>query len=65
MDVVFKISSLTILLLLMQILSLSFGHPQCLDGKPPFKPVGGLEFCSEYTDFGCCTRDEERKIIAR
>lgn len=31
------------------------GHPQCLDFRPPFQTEAPLQFCSNYTDFGCCT----------
>ncbi|KAK6182587.1 hypothetical protein SNE40_010238 [Patella caerulea] len=35
-------------------------HPQCLDFKSPFLPSQAHQFCSQYSDFGCCTkRDDE------
>ena len=37
-------------------------HPQCLDYRPPFVPEKPLEFCSEYTDFTCCSWHEDQKI---
>lgn len=45
-------------------------HPQCLDFRPPFNPEGALQFCTEYSNFGCCTnrddldvRDEYNRIM--
>lgn len=45
-------------------------HPQCLDFRPPFNPEGSLQFCTEYSNFGCCTnrddldvRDEYNRIM--
>ncbi|CAI9728909.1 1 isoform X1 [Octopus vulgaris] len=39
-------------------------HPQCLDFKPPFQS-NSLEFCSQYRDFGCCTKQQENAIFQR
>lgn len=41
------------------------GHPLCLDFGPPFKAVGGLSFCREYSDLGCCTSDDDQRISTR
>ncbi|OCT57280.1 HHIP-like protein 1 [Xenopus laevis] len=43
------------------LLGTGFAHPQCLDFKPPFRPVQELTFCVQYKDFGCCdsVRDGE------
>ena len=41
------------------------GHPQCLDGKPPFESSPRLQFCTEYSDVGCCTSLEDRRINER
>lgn len=30
-------------------------HPQCLDFRPPFNAETKLNFCSRYSNFGCCT----------
>nr|XP_022332698.1 HHIP-like protein 2 isoform X2 [Crassostrea virginica] len=45
-------------------------HPQCLDFRPPFNPENPLQFCTEYSSFGCCTnqddldaRDEYNRIM--
>ena len=36
------------------------GHPQCLDFRPPFTPVNGpLVFCSNYSDFTCCSTEKD------
>ena len=40
-------------------------HPQCLDFRPPFKSDFPLEFCREYSDFGCCTWERDRQIQRR
>lgn len=32
----------------------SLSHPQCLDFQPPFEETS-LPYCSEYTEFGCCS----------
>ncbi|KAL5008854.1 hypothetical protein ScPMuIL_014435 [Solemya velum] len=37
-------------------------HPQCLDFKPPFHPEQELSFCSEYSNFGCCTKRHDNEI---
>ncbi|XP_075719877.1 HHIP-like protein 2 [Rhinoderma darwinii] len=42
-----------------------FGHPQCLDFGPPFKPTVHLEFCSQYQEFGCCDQDKDNTIAER
>ncbi|XP_072350321.1 HHIP-like protein 1 isoform X2 [Scyliorhinus torazame] len=41
------------------------GHPQCLDFKPPFRPVKGLSFCTMYSQFGCCDSTKDREIMNR
>ena len=35
-------------------------HPQCLDSQPPFADAE-MTHCSEYRDFGCCTRRYDRR----
>ena len=42
-----------------------FAHPQCLDFRPPFRSDIPLEFCREYSDFGCCTRERDRQLQLR
>lgn len=37
-------------------------HPQCLDFRPPFNPERPLQFCSEYSAFGCCTSQDDLDI---
>ncbi|KAK7111711.1 HHIP-like protein 1 [Littorina saxatilis] len=37
-------------------------HPQCLDFRPPFESESPLQFCSNYTDFGCCTSEDDQKL---
>ena len=44
------------------ILPLISSHPQCLDFRPPFQVDLGLDFCSQYSDFGCCTRERDAEI---
>ena len=39
------------------------GHPQCLDFGPPFEVSNpGLSFCSEYSNFTCCSREKDAQI---
>ena len=38
------------------------GHPQCLDFQPPFVAKTPLEFCPEYSDFGCCTNEKDAQL---
>ncbi|XP_029013196.1 HHIP-like protein 1 isoform X2 [Betta splendens] len=40
-------------------------HPQCLDFKPPFKPLRELQFCVMYTNFGCCDYDKDQELLNR
>ncbi|KAJ7345170.1 hypothetical protein JRQ81_001120 [Phrynocephalus forsythii] len=41
------------------------GHPQCLDFKPPFKPLRALAFCVQYSDFGCCDATRDSALLER
>ncbi|KAK7506765.1 hypothetical protein BaRGS_00002240, partial [Batillaria attramentaria] len=38
------------------------GHPQCLDFRPPFEAESPLSFCSNYTEFGCCTGEDDSNL---
>ncbi|XP_073205722.1 HHIP-like protein 1 isoform X2 [Lepidochelys kempii] len=40
-------------------------HPQCLDFKPPFRPPQPLDFCVQYSDFGCCDVEQDRALMKR
>ena len=40
-------------------------HPQCLDFKPPFRPLRELEFCVMYKEFGCCDYQKDQELMAR
>ncbi|KAG7236968.1 hypothetical protein INR49_032945 [Caranx melampygus] len=40
-------------------------HPQCLDFKPPFRPLRELEFCVMYKDFGCCDYQKDQDLMAK
>ncbi|XP_004700212.1 HHIP-like protein 2 [Echinops telfairi] len=51
--------------LLLGLVDLLQGHPQCLDYRPPFKPHMHLEFCSDYEAFGCCDQSKDDHIAAR
>lgn len=42
-------------------IDLVISHPQCLDYRAPFNP-GGLDFCTDYNTFGCCTKDTDLTI---
>ena len=45
---------LVVALSLSALLRISYTHPQCLDSQPPFTDLE-MTYCSEYSDFGCCT----------
>ncbi|KAM4690205.1 HHIP-like protein 1 isoform 1-T1 [Rhinophrynus dorsalis] len=49
--------------LLCSLLGTAFTHPQCLDFKPPFRPVKALSFCAQYKDFGCCDSARDAHIM--
>ena len=38
----------------------TYSHPQCLDFQPPFADPA-MSYCTEYQDFGCCTRRYDRR----
>ena len=39
------------------------GHPQCLDFLPPFELIDDeLPFCSLYTELGCCTQEDGKRL---
>ncbi|XP_029350359.1 HHIP-like protein 1 isoform X2 [Echeneis naucrates] len=40
-------------------------HPQCLDFKPPFRPLRELEFCVMYKEFGCCDYTRDQELMAK
>lgn len=40
-------------------------HPQCLDFKPPFRPLRELQFCVMYKDFGCCDYQKDQELMAK
>lgn len=40
-------------------------HPQCLDFKPPFRPLRELDFCIMYKDFGCCDLQKDQELMAK
>lgn len=37
-------------------------HPQCLDFKPPFQAGEALQFCPQYSSFGCCTEANDQAL---
>lgn len=53
------------LIVLLGLVGLLQGHPQCLDYRPPFQPLQHLEFCSDYESFGCCDQRKDHRIAAR
>ncbi|XP_030643243.1 HHIP-like protein 2 [Chanos chanos] len=53
------------LLLLLIFVRCASGHPQCLDYRPPFKPLYHLEFCNHYEKFGCCDQKTDNIIAER
>lgn len=40
-------------------------HPQCLDFKPPFRPMRELQFCVMYKQFGCCDHQRDQELMAK
>ncbi|KAK5885788.1 hypothetical protein CesoFtcFv8_016888 [Champsocephalus esox] len=40
-------------------------HPQCLDFKPPFRPLRELQFCIMYKEFGCCDFEKDQQLRAK
>ncbi|XP_067351576.1 HHIP-like protein 1 isoform X2 [Channa argus] len=40
-------------------------HPQCLDFKPPFRPLQVLEFCVMYKEFGCCDLQKDQELMTK
>lgn len=40
-------------------------HPQCLDFKPPFRPLRELEFCVMYKEFGCCDYQKDQELMTK
>ncbi|KAF3844431.1 hypothetical protein F7725_007594 [Dissostichus mawsoni] len=40
-------------------------HPQCLDFKPPFRPLRELQFCVMYKEFGCCDYEKDQQLMAK
>ncbi|KAM9706438.1 HHIP-like protein 2 [Dama dama] len=53
------------LIVLLGLVGLLQGHPQCLDYRPPFQPLQHLQFCSDYESFGCCDQRKDHRIAAR
>ena len=45
--------------------SLTSAHPQCLDYLPPFSPSTKLAYCSEYSDFTCCSSPQDENIASQ
>ncbi|XP_028396327.1 HHIP-like protein 2 [Dendronephthya gigantea] len=52
------------LLIFLVFLCVSFcnTHPQCLDSQPPFKPSARQMWCRDYSELGCCTKDDDDKL---
>lgn len=57
-----RASSLISPLLWLALVRPTWGHPQCLDFQPPFRPQWHLEFCSQYERFGCCDQQADNAI---
>ncbi|KAG8449137.1 hypothetical protein GDO86_015985 [Hymenochirus boettgeri] len=49
--------------ILISLLGTIFAHPQCLDFKPPFRPLQELTFCVQYKEFGCCDSTRDNQIM--
>ena len=54
-----------LLCFLLSICDNTTGHPQCLDSRPPFQAVTNLTFCPQYSDFGCCTVENDNILEMR
>lgn len=46
-------------LLLFLLVFLCHSHPQCLDFQPPYEPIKPLEFCQQYSNYGCCNNKDD------
>ncbi|CAN9502064.1 unnamed protein product [Ophioblennius macclurei] len=55
--------ALSLLSLLCLYISPGALHPQCLDFKPPFRPLSPLNFCVMYKDFGCCDHHRDQELM--
>ena len=55
-----RVRVLATLLSLCWLFNASHSHPQCLDFQPPFADPE-MSYCTEYEDFGCCTRRFNRR----
>lgn len=53
------------LLIVLLIVQVCNGHPQCLDSRPPFQADTNLSFCPGYVEFGCCTQADDLKLSRR
>ncbi|BFZ07004.1 hypothetical protein BsWGS_10043 [Bradybaena similaris] len=51
-----------LLTLLLHLATLTFCHPQCLDFSAPFRPEATLNFCSSFSQLGCCSSNDDNKI---
>lgn len=58
-------AGVSFLIMFLSDLRVGEGQPLCLDFRPPFTPVGGLHFCTDYSDFGCCSRADDDRIRDR
>lgn len=52
-------------MLLLLVAPVSRAHPQCLDFKPPFRPLRELEFCVMYKEFGCCDYQKDQDLMTK
>ncbi|XP_041351627.1 HHIP-like protein 1 isoform X2 [Gigantopelta aegis] len=50
------------LFVLLSLPGVCYGHPQCLDSRPPFQPTINLTFCPQYSLFGCCNSDGDTRL---
>ena len=55
-----SMSLMLVLVAVSTLLQLSRAHPQCLDFQPPYSN-DDITYCSEYEDFGCCTKREDNR----
>lgn len=62
-----SVYGLTVLLawIVLAVLHFTKGHPQCIDSMAPFKYKGSASFCTDYTEFGCCTQNDDWNLRNR
>lgn len=60
-----RLPSMLLLCFLCALVPTALFHPQCLDFKPPFRPLRELEFCVMYKEFGCCDHQRDQELMSK